>query len=561
VTENGAPVHALSVQSGNAVGQSHFATVLLIANGFSMRGTRIQAALQAARSFLAVRDRQQPVGIVFFNAVPVVTAPITTDSGKLDKALATTPTLGPGRHIFDGAAAALQMLREAGIEHGTILLLSDGQDTGSKTTQQAVAGAALAQGVRFYGIGVLAPFQGSTLHSLAGATQGVYRTVASGDLVGLYQRLAAELANQYTIRYEAVARLGHAVTVSVSVPGAGVATAGYTAPVPGALPAAPPRHSSFITSDTFAGLVVGVGALLIGLGAFMLSRQRQAVSTRVGSFLGPRRADYEAPRSLVERALGDPRARSLGRSPYWRTLVEEMDVGELTIPPEQLVLGTAVVTVCLGFLLSRATGSPIATLLALLVPFGVFLAIRANADRKRRMFDDQLPDNLQVVASSMRAGNTFVAALNVVVQDAADPSRRELRRAMTDEQLGIPLADALGGVTKRMKSEDFQHVAVVATLQRDTGGNTAEVVDLVAETVRERIELRRMVSALTAQGRLAGGMLSLLPGAILAIVSVINPHYVHPLFHRSIGLIALGVGAGMVVTGAYLIRRIVNIEV
>ncbi len=151
--------------------------------------------------------------------------------------------------------------------------------------------------------------------------------------------------------------------------------------------------------------------------------------------------------------------------------------------------------------------------------------------------------------------------LQSVLEDAPEPSKRELTRAVMDEQIGIPLPDALGGVTERMKSEDFQHIAIVASLQRETGGNTAEVIDLVAETVRERIELRRMVRGLTAQGRLSGGVLSLLPVGLLIIMSVMNPSYVHPLFHTTVGLVALGVGIGLVIAGGLAIRKIVTIEV
>jgi tight adherence protein B len=161
----------------------------------------------------------------------------------------------------------------------------------------------------------------------------------------------------------------------------------------------------------------------------------------------------------------------------------------------------------------------------------------------------------------MRAGQTFIGALTTVVEDAPEPSRRELRRALTDEALGVPLSDALSQVTERMKSEDFQHVTIVATLQRDTGGNTAEVVDLVSETIRERIEIRRMVRGLTAQGRLAGGILSLLPVGLLLIISLLNPAYAHPLFHKTVGLVALGVGLALTVSGSLVIRRIVDIEI
>jgi tight adherence protein B len=214
-----------------------------------------------------------------------------------------------------------------------------------------------------------------------------------------------------------------------------------------------------------------------------------------------------------------------------------------------------------GWLLVTETGSLFSAPLALLVPVGMNMAIRYLAERKRRLFADQLPDNLQVVAAAMRAGTTFAGALKTVVEDAPEPSRRELRRAVTDEALGVPLTDALDQVTERMRSEDFHHVAVVAALQRDTGGNTAEVIDLVADTIRERIEVRRMVRGLTAQGRLAGFVLSGLPVGLLLIISLVNPHYTHPLFHTTIGLVAMGIGVALCVSGSVIIRKIVNIQV
>jgi len=239
----------------------------------------------------------------------------------------------------------------------------------------------------------------------------------------------------------------------------------------------------------------------------------------------------------------------------------EMDVAGIKFGPEQLMILALLVTVLVGWLLVTSTHSPIAALLALFVPFGIQILVKMLADRQRRQFSEQLPDNLQVIASAMRSGQTFIGALGAVLEDAPEPSRRELRRAVTDEQLGIPLPEALGQVTVRMKSEDFQHISIVASLQRETGGNTAEVVDLVAETVRERIEIRRMVRGLTAQGRLSGGVLSCLPVGLLLLISVMNPSYVHPLFHTTAGLIGLGVGIGLVVVGGLIMRRITDIEV
>ncbi len=301
--------------------------------------------------------------------------------------------------------------------------------------------------------------------------------------------------------------------------------------------------------------------LLIGFAVLMLSSRRVSVVKRIGDYVTPDAAAVDPGRSLIERALGDKQARAVARSPLMTRLRIEMEVADLKFGPEQLLVLVLLLTVLIGWLLASSTHSPVAALLALFVPFAANFVIHMLADRQRRQFSEQLPDNLQVIASAMRAGQTFVGAMRAVLDDAPQPSRRELARAVTDEQLGIPLADALNQVTVRMKSEDFQHIAIVAALQRETGGNTAEVVDLVSSTVRERIEIRRMVRSLTAQGRLSGSVLSLLPVGMLMLISLLNPTYVHPLFHTTMGLIALGIGVGLVISGSLVMRRIVDIKV
>jgi tight adherence protein B len=308
-------------------------------------------------------------------------------------------------------------------------------------------------------------------------------------------------------------------------------------------------------------LVSGVCGLLVGLAILMLLDRPQTVAKRVSAYVGSTDPEFDSGRSLIERALGDKQARKIARSPFMERLRIELEVADIKFSPEQLMMVTALVTVLIGWLLAASTHSPVGALLALFVPVVARIAVKTMADRQRRAFSEQLPDNLQVIASAMRAGQTFVGAMASVLADAPEPSRRELRRAVTDEQLGIPLDEALNQVTVRMKSEDFQHIAIVASLQRETGGNTAEVVDLVAETVRERIEIRRMVRGLTAQGRLSGGVLSLLPVGLLMLISLLNPTYVHPLFHTTPGLIGLGVGVGLVLCGGFVMRKIVDIEV
>lgn len=314
-------------------------------------------------------------------------------------------------------------------------------------------------------------------------------------------------------------------------------------------------------STTAAIVISGVAGLLIGLAVLLLYRREESVADRVSAYVDIRGPEPESNKSLIERALGDKESRAITRSPLitrWRL---EMEVANVNLGLEQVAALTLLATILACWALYASTNSVIGLLLGFLVPFGVLMVIKTLAERQRRLFAEQLPDNLQVVASSMRSGQTFMGALKSVVEDAPEPSRREIGRAVLDEQLGIPVAQALGQVTERMHSEDFQHVAIVAALQRETGGNTADVIDLVAETVRERIEIRRLVRGLTAQGRLSGLVLSMLPVGLLVFISVLNPTYVHPMFHTTTGLIALGIGGVLIVSGTVIIHKIVQIDV
>jgi tight adherence protein B len=187
--------------------------------------------------------------------------------------------------------------------------------------------------------------------------------------------------------------------------------------------------------------------------------------------------------------------------------------------------------------------------------------LRRRLAKERKLFVEQLPDNLQVMASAMRAGHSFSGALAVVVAEAPEPTRRELARVVADEQMGVPIDVALAVVVRRMQSKDLEQVALVAALQRETGGNTAEALERVTETIRDRLALRRMVQSLTAQGRMSRWVLTALPLVLLTAISVLNPAYIRPLFVEPAGQLVLAVAAVMVFCGSLIIGRIVDIKV
>jgi tight adherence protein B len=361
------------------------------------------------------------------------------------------------------------------------------------------------------------------------------------------------------LRYRSTVPKGTLVNVTVTVPGYPPATALYST----LGPASSLAPHGFLQSTAALLLLTLIVATLIGVAVWALTRRHVHISARVSEYMLPTTqagGRRERERSLVELALGDTQARALQRSPRWRALATELDVAGIPIAPLQYMILSLIAVPIVAWIAYVLAGKPVAVLIGLgAPPFALWFA-RYRADKQRRLFDAQLPDNLSVVASAMRAGQTFMGALQAVVDTAPEPSKSELRRAVTDAQLGVPIDEALDSLGERLKSSDFQHVALIAQLQRETGGNTAEVVELVADTIRERLELKQMVRALTAQGRLAGLILSLLPVGLLVIVSVINPSYMHPMYHSTIGIIALIFAALMSIAGSLVIRRVVTIE-
>jgi tight adherence protein B len=179
----------------------------------------------------------------------------------------------------------------------------------------------------------------------------------------------------------------------------------------------------------------------------------------------------------------------------------------------------------------------------------------------RNEFADQLPAALQVLASSLRVGHSFSGALGVVVENTTEPTRSELRRVVQDDQLGVPPEVALRKMADRMANRDLEQVALLAELQRTAGGNSAEVLDTVVETIRQRGELRRLVRALTAQGRMARWILTGLPIALTGFLWMMHPEIMGSFFQSGAGQAALLVAVLMVAAGSLVIQRIVDIEI
>ena len=186
--------------------------------------------------------------------------------------------------------------------------------------------------------------------------------------------------------------------------------------------------------------------------------------------------------------------------------------------------------------------SPFWIILAVVPPVILNFVVRGRARSVRNEFAEQLPENLDVLASALRAGHSLAGAMGVVADEAPEPSKREFSRVVTDEQLGIPLDEALEVTAKRMQNSDMDQVAILALVQREAGGNTAEVLDQVTKNIRARMDVRRLVKVLTAQGKFSSVVVALIPVGIFLFLVLVNPSHLDPLFHETLGPVRLGDG-------------------
>ena len=562
VTENGRAVLGATVQPASST-QATFGTVLVIDASESMRGEPIMGAVKAARAFAARRNVNQRLAVLTFNSSNRFVLPFTGSEAKIRDVLSHVPRLAHGTHLYDAAAQAIVQIQAAHITGGAVVLITDGADTGSSIKLDELTKIAQDAHVRMFTVGLRSStFRPAALEELAMETGGSFSQAgSSAALAGIFDQLGLKLANEYVVTYRSLVGPGHKVQVNVSVEGLGSTRATYKAP-PLFTPAFHRPFGDRVWQSWVMMLLVALlFAGLIGLGLLAILRPPgSTVRKRLSDFVSTARPTEGESREALSSRIFEETERSLEETRWWRGFKEALELADVRIPPVQLLAGTLVLTLFAMWLLGTIIAGPLA-LLGLAVPFAVRGVVIRRVEKKRRAFDEQLPDNLDVVASGLRAGHSIVGALSLVVHDASEPSKAEFQRVVADEQLGVPLEDALVVVARRMNSRDIEQVALVASLQRETGGNSAEVLDRVTESIRERAALRRLVRGLTAQGRMSRWVVSALPVGLMLVISALNPEYMKPLFTHTSGKIMLAVAATMIVAGSLVIKKIVDIKV
>jgi len=460
------------------------------------------------------------------------------------------------------------MAREEGLERTTVVLLSDGTDIGSESSLSTALTALDEASARVTSVGLRSrQYDPATLRAVAARTGGSYAESASpAALETIFEQIGQRLSNEYEVTYRSILPPERKAQVRMALADFQPARATYTTPALDLDPRGTFEREwvddVIVSPYLMVFIVVSVLALLGFAILTALDVRKRSLRRRMAMYVTvPSEDESRARRAEVAALLAEKAQQRVAGLRSWQRFEYDVEIGGWSISPLALLGWTIVGGIVASLAAAIVFQSLWGLLLGLLAPFVVRFLVTRRVRKVRDAFSEQLPDNLDVLAGAMRTGHSVMGALSVMIESADEPSKSEFRRVLQDEQLGVPLDDALMVMARRMESYDAEQVAMVMRLQREAGGNTAEVLDRVAETIRGRMELRRLVQVLTAQARISRYILTGLPIFVLLALLFSGGDYLDPLLHRTLGQVFLVIGVVLVTIGSLWIKKIGELDV
>ncbi len=586
VTVDGQPVSNLEVaplgESSVPVG-----VVLVIDTSGSMEGAPMQAAKDAAKSFIAQKRPEDSIAIVSFADTAVVQTGFTTNANDLNARI--DGLVAAGETAFnDGVILGVSLFDNPSTDTliPNMIVMSDGEDTASTATAEEALAAVSGSDVRTFGVALESPdFNPDAVAAVATAGGGLFlSTPDPAALSGLYTQIAREISNTLITRFtspvtspgeaEFVATYGE-LTSSLTFAVSGYATT--TTVVPTTAPSTVPP-STITVEDSLplpSSSLALIGAVGLGLTLFLFLVILFGRDDEDGGGRFAKRLQAYGRRGRSEELEKKPFLERIPLLNRFSQAAEEevkkrgmlsgvnasLEQANIPMTPGEAILAmfglAAVGGVFLAIFSSPLTG---------LIVFGVlllffFFMIRYAGRREKTRFEKQLPDTLTLLSTSLRAGYSLLQAIEAVASEAPEPTSREFSRAVTEARLGRTVADSLQGIAERTQSQDFEWATMAIEIQREVGGNLAEVLQTVADTMLARNRLKGEISALTAEGRISGFVLGSLPFALFGFLWFTNRDYLLPLIESPTGRIAIVAGVLLMAGGIFWMKKIVDIEI
>ncbi|MGE5630104.1 MAG: type II secretion system F family protein [Caulobacteraceae bacterium] len=261
-------------------------------------------------------------------------------------------------------------------------------------------------------------------------------------------------------------------------------------------------------------------------------------------------------------AFGKTLGKSKWGSKYKEKIEIQMIQAHLPLKPEEYIAINAGVFVLVLVIVAIITENFVSSLaiaaLSACIP-GLYVKTRKKSIIEK--IDQQLPDTIALLSNTLKAGYSFLQAVDAAAKELPPPVSLEFQQILKEVNLGVNTENALEELGKRIQSKDLELIIMAVLIQRQIGGNLSEILDNISETIRSRIKIKGEIKILTAQGRVSGMIISLMPVALGGVLYFINPTYISVLFTNPAGWAMIGTAALMQGIGIFLIRRIIRIEV
>jgi Flp pilus assembly protein TadB/Mg-chelatase subunit ChlD len=550
--------------------------VLILDTSGSMKGEAITAARKAATSFVSTMPVDSRIAVVGFGSVVKVYSPFTTDKATTVAAIAGLKVRGQtalrdalvvASKLFDGQSPGSESRR-------VIVTLSDGGDTASKATLADATGAMKSSKVSLLAIALATrESDGAALSVLSASTGGTTTQAADPTaLAGVFEGVANSVLRQYRIRWASTASAAASVEIELKSGGqtwVGRQTVPFPATVAPTSARGPILRSEQSTAKTtparrarpvsngriwlFGGLATGFGSAALGLGVLLWPhppKRRLAAETRFmqrSEVSGFTKGIIRATRSYFQRH---------GRGHQLAALLERAGLSMDAPTAAVFAGGMSLCAALFGLLLG---GPFLAVLLGALAIAVCYVVLKMKADRRSEAFRDQFEAALQIIINSLRSGYGISQAIGTVARETEAPVSEEFRRIVAESTLGMDQVRALESCARRMACDELLWVSQSMEVNREVGGNLAEVLTGIAETIRSRIRLARQVNAISAEGRLSARILVVAPFVAFAIQALLNPKSMRLLFRGS-GLAMLILGGVAMAIGYLWTKKIVRIR-
>ncbi|MGH8867321.1 MAG: type II secretion system F family protein [Actinomycetes bacterium] len=554
--------------------------VLAIDTSGSMKGPGIVAARAAALAFLRDVPADVRVGLVTFESSTRVLVQPTTDRAKLAASVNGLSADDGDTSLYDGVRLSLATLGETATQR-SLVVLSDGKDTASRASLSSAVASVKESGANAQFVSLTTKDTDSrALGRLAAAGNGTLLTASdAAQLADAFRAAAQTFVTQVVV----TAQVPEALAGATESLGVEVAAGDATVAAQSQVDLAAVESAGGSTGSPGADSSAWSRALLITLVAFGLGLFALFVVALNPSLLrnqGRKRTQQLARYSMEARSAGsttqDPEThgaiaatalewadRAVKKRGVEEKIALQLDRAAMPFRPHEWVLIRASAAAGLTAVLFLVTGSLVVSLV--LGPVVGLLAthmlVAVRASRRLKTFEQQLPDTLQLVASSLQSGFSLPQALDAAVREGEQPIAGEFARALAEARLGQPVEDALDKVADRMDSEDFRWIVMAIRIQREVGGNLAEVLSTTVKTMRERASVHRQVRALSAEGRLSAYILIALPLGVALFTWTFRREYMSPLWTELFG-VAMSAGAVFLMTVGWLwMRKLVRVEV